>query len=57
MDDLPDKLRRNVVVLSATIVAIAFFHLLLQFVNCKHETSTVCERSVTSAMMSGEGHE
>ncbi|MBN3776952.1 hypothetical protein G3O06_05125 [Burkholderia sp. Ac-20345] len=23
----------------------------------KHETSTVCERSVTSAMMSGEGHE
>ncbi|WP_186148819.1 hypothetical protein [Burkholderia gladioli] len=25
--------------------------------NCKHETSTVCERSVTSAMMSCEGHE
>jgi hypothetical protein len=27
MDDLPDKLRRNVVVLSATIVAITVFHL------------------------------
>lgn len=27
MDDLPDKLRRNVVVLSATILAIAFFNL------------------------------
>lgn len=25
--------------------------------SCKHETSTVCERSVTSAMMSCEGHE
>ncbi|MGN4068046.1 group II intron reverse transcriptase/maturase [Burkholderia gladioli] len=24
---------------------------------CKHETSTVCKRSVTSAMMSCEGHE
>ncbi|WP_414143252.1 transposase [Burkholderia cepacia] len=23
----------------------------------KHEISTVCDRSVTSAMMSGEGHE
>ncbi|WP_258170629.1 hypothetical protein [Burkholderia cepacia] len=23
----------------------------------KHETNTVCERSMTSAMMSGEGHE
>ncbi|HDR8971471.1 hypothetical protein [Burkholderia vietnamiensis] len=27
MDDMPDKLRRNVVVLSAAILAIAFFHL------------------------------
>ena len=27
MDDLPDKLRRNVVVLSAAIVAINIFHL------------------------------
>lgn len=27
MDDMPDKLRRNLVVLSAAILAIAFFHL------------------------------